>query len=103
MEPHGHEPLYARQMIMNPMLRLASDGPIRLLHDDVLRALNEIPLVRDRFVGWGKECRYERDRGRGGICTFAVKHAAVARDVSFDIMKLLMPHGRSRGACSIVP
>jgi len=89
---HEGKPIFSRQLVMNPMLRV-SYGSVKLLTDDALEIANNVPYMREWFIGWGKGCRDQRALGRGGICTFAVKHVAAARDAAHDTLKFRMHPG----------
>jgi len=67
--------LYARQLIMSPMLVPTGVNPTVMgVAHKVLTA-----LMPNQWVGWGKGCRSERSlMGRGGFCTFQVQHMLAA-------------------------
>lgn len=73
--------VFTRQLILNPFLGM-SNG----LEDDLVRALNALPFVRDQTVGFGAGCLHERANGRAGICTFYIKNMAAARDFGQDTL-----------------
>lgn len=71
VDPSTGNSLYARQLIINPMLVLAQGQWL----EHVLKYLAK-PLL---WLGWSFPCWEERKAGRGGICTFHVGNV-----VAFD-------------------
>ena len=78
--------IFARALIMNPLLKLSN-----AIEDYGEQLIDLVPGVRQMYAGWGHECTMERQRGRGGICTFRVDQAAAARNFGYDTLRNTLP------------
>ena len=76
-------PMYSRQLIMSPMLRLH-----KWINDDAVTVLNDIPIVRSMYTGW-PGCYVERETGRAGFCSFQIANGVAARDFGLSTLKRL--------------
>eukprot|EP00937_MAST-01D_sp_MAST-1D-sp2_P004393 g4393.t1 len=91
-------PLYARALVMNPLLQLSTK-----LEDDALVAIDALNgTMRRKYAGWGHECTRERWAGRGGLCMFRVEQAAAARDFGFEELLLAHAPAASSEALAVV-
>lgn len=82
--------LYTRQLILSPMLRLAS-----ALEDLTVTTLNRLRLGREFYLG-GPGCYAERDAqgGRAGFCSYKFAQGAAARDFGLaTLANLTAPNG----------
>lgn len=81
LDEHGN-PLFHRQLLMVPLLGLP-----KVIYDIGLSAMNAIPFVSRKVVGWGDPCEVERSKGRAGICHFEVSQVAAARDFGAKVLE----------------
>jgi len=76
----GGVPLYHRQLLVRPLFGLWS------LVDPLVSFIAMVGHGESYF-GFGDECQYEREAGRGGLCTFQMRNLAAARDFGAQTLK----------------
>ena len=78
--------IFARQLILNPLLGLSNT-----LEDLLARFLNNQTLTKQIWLGWGEGCFHERSLARGGFCMFHVAQMMAARDFGAATLSTAAP------------